>query len=278
MKKLSVRWALPATVLASSLASPFAFLAAQEPPTLQETGTGTFVPDFPETPMPTYELSFPDPENWPGEDEIRQYRIYTIGAPDALEILSVDAKSRTAILRTTRFAARSAFNSMGGQLRLIEDAGPEIQCVRVIANLNLETEPTEGEPTGIYWARPDGDCAANRQVSWVRNVIIEGVADDGSTLYLVTATDPRWYLEETFTEDGRPIPVGYGKRDWPDMTLRISAPAPDDLQLLRVWEMDKDGALFAIGEIPFVVPEWRESSARLNPVLVPECERAKPIC
>ena len=253
--QLSVPAALGASIILS-LAT--AVVNAQEPPVLQETGSGTFVPDFPNTPMPTYELSFADPEDWPGEDWLRSYRISTLGAPDALEILSIDPEERRVILRTTRFAARTGFNSIGGELKLIEDAGPEVQCARIVANLNLEDVPNEGEPTSINWARLDGDCAANRQVDWERNVIVEGRSSDGASLYYVTARDPRWYLRETFTEEGHPVHLGHGKHDWPDMTLTIFAPTPEDLQLLRVWEMNAEGELFVIGDIPFLVPEWRE--------------------
>ena len=134
--------AIGAAGLSSASAAP---VSAEEPPKLVKTGAGTFVPDFPGTPLPVYELEFANPEDWPGEELLRNH-LPALNAPESLEILSINPERRKVLLRTTRFAARSGFSSIGGTLRLVEDAGPEIQCARIYANLNLEETPREGDP------------------------------------------------------------------------------------------------------------------------------------
>jgi hypothetical protein len=222
---------------------------------LVQSGGGQFVPDLPGTPMPTYQLQFPDAANWPGEAAI----IADIKArvnPEDLEVVSINPVTRTFVVKTTRFAAENKLYNVPGELSLLKDAGPELRCARIMAEVVAGDIPSYGS-NRIEWVRRDNaECVANRRFLPLQNLVAEGIDSQGTQLFVVITRDPRWYHHETFSDEGKPIPGPEGKGEWSSMALRIEAPISDELTQIRIWEMKPEGQLSVIAEIPFEVPKW----------------------
>lgn len=237
---ISIRWL--AILLALVVWTP-----AQADPLIRVRNGQAFLPPAPGTPVSRYDLSYPADRPWKGDKAVAgdlAARVF----PEPLKILRMDGAARTVRIETTR-TGRASLDNAGAEIRALDAAKPEPDCVWVVAPLTLgKGRP---DPAGEIVTRGGAVCPFAARVYPHRELIVEGLDARGRRLFATVTDDPRWRIIESLDPDGRLKLEAMGRREEAAFSVKFRMPITDRLVRLRVWRLDDKSKASALGDIPW---------------------------